>query len=236
MNAVALASLLAMGSSPVRAQESAVPADTFDAVVSARDSSECRPLPGVGCVYVPANLDREPGLMIYFRGHWRSYRGQVPEELRVESARSALAAYGIKAAADRSGLTVLITGSSSVGIGDRELAEARAAAGRPFSRLVLAAHSGGYIGLGKSLPHLPPAARILMLDDFYFDADLTALIKARVEAGTSCTGFVTRHSRARWEARFKPFLVCPVDLYQDSEHEAAVPRCLGAYLERTTCL
>lgn len=229
------ASLLCAGWA--RAQESAVPQDALDAFVAAGAGADCAPLPGVGCVYVPLGAPRtEPGLLIYFRGHWRSYRGRVPQELRVESARSAFISYGVKAAAERAGLAVLVTGSSSAEVGAAELAAARAAAGRPLGRVILAAHSGGYVGLERSLPGLPPVARIVMLDDFYFDASLTALIKARVGAGAACTGYVTLSSRARWESRFKPFVACPVDVYQDSEHEAAVARCLGAYLERSTCL
>ena len=225
---------------PLMAQTRATPPegdeiiDVFAAEKLA-DDSPCLEVRSTGCVYTPAAGDG--GLLIYLRGWWGQYRGSVPARMRTVSARTIFREVGLQRVADRSGLTVLVTGSSDVAVLDADVKALERAARRKFSRVAVAAHSGGFVGLEATLQDLPAIVRVVMLDDFYFDREpLTGLIAARVGSGAKCTGFVTTHNLDRWQKRFKPFVECPVDVFADDEHTAAVGRCLGSYLDKTTCL
>jgi hypothetical protein len=177
------------------------------------------------------------GLLVYIRGWWGQYHGHVPAKLLTASARSVFKEAGLRKTADDRGLAVLVTGSSDVAVNETDVRAVERALGRPFAFVWVAAHSGGYDGLTASLADLRPAGRIVMLDDFYFPkAPLADMVRARALAGAKCTGFVTRHNLDRWNERFRPFVPCPVDVFENEDHTPAVARCLAAYLDKTTCL
>lgn len=201
-------------------------------------AAECRALGTAGCwLPAPGGAGADPALLVYFRGYWRGHGdGRVPERERLASSRQALEFYGLEAAAAQAGAAVLVTGSSDAAVTEKEIAAVEQALGVPFGRLLVAAHSGGYAGLLRSLPGLRRPDRIVMLDDFYFtDAAQVALLEDRVRAGAVCTGFLTAHNEARWRQAFRGRLDCAVERRDDLGHQRGVNACLGAYLTGTAC-
>ncbi|MBI4349554.1 MAG: hypothetical protein HY553_22150, partial [Elusimicrobia bacterium] len=137
--------------------------------------------------------------------------------------------------ADREGLVLLVTGSSDVSVSDELLWGLERRAGLAFGKLYLAAHSGGNVGLARSLGRVRRPDRIAMLDNFYFAESLSHAIQREVAAGAVCAGYLTAHNRERYEKRFMPFVYCPIQDRSDLGHDGGVNRCLGKYLARTSC-
>ncbi|MBI5595596.1 MAG: hypothetical protein HY928_05840 [Elusimicrobia bacterium] len=198
----------------------------------------CRALGSLGCYLVPPGLEgKEPALLVYFRGFWSGHGNErVQEGERLASSRQALGFYGLEAAAARAGAVVLVTGSSDAAVTEADIAAVEAQLGVSFKKVLLAAHSGGYNGLLKSLPGLRQPSRIAMLDDFYFtDKDKVKLLQDRVAAGAACSGFLTSHNEERWKGAFKDKLDCAVEKKDALGHNGAVNACLAAYLAGGTC-
>ncbi|TBR16735.1 hypothetical protein EPO15_18610 [bacterium] len=199
---------------------------------------DCRPLATAGCWFVPKLAPGgEPALLVYFRGFWRGHGdGRVPPGEREASARQALDFYGLEAAASGAGAVLLVTGSSDAEVTENEVTAVERELGVSFKKLYLAAHSGGYNGLLKSLPNLRQPSRIVMLDDFYFtEAASAKLVAERVDAGAECSGFYTAHNEDRWRRGFKERVRCAVEKRDDLGHEGGVNACLGPLLQGGTC-
>lgn len=197
---------------------------------------ECRPLSTAGCYFAPKGPPSEDAeLLVYFRGFWRGHGdGRVPEGERQASSRQALEFYGLEAAAPRA--VILVTGSSDSGVSENEVTAIERELGVSFKRIHLAAHSGGYVGLFKSLPRLRQPRRILMLDNFYFtDAASAKLVQDKVDAGAACSGFYTDHNEDRWRRGFRDRVVCAVEKRDDLGHEGGVNACLGPLLRGGSC-
>lgn len=197
--------------------------------------AECAAFGKLGCYYVPPEAGRSPALIVYLRGHYGEHKGEVPASRCRESARDAFRRYGLGATADSAGAAVLVTCSSHLGVRPEDLARLEAAAGVRFSRRALAAHSGGFVGLEKSLDAGLPAERLLMLDDFYFGPELARKVQQRVAAGATCAGFYTEHNRERYQSWFRPHAHCEVEARDDYGHDDAVVTCLGEYLTKPSC-
>jgi len=197
----------------------------------------CREVRGIGCFYAPASLGPAPTLLVYFRGWYAKYKGDVPAAKRLGSSRQAFEAYKLGTLADDNTVAVLVIGSSAVGVSPADLASIASGVGLAFGRTILAAHSGGYVGLGASLTAGTKADRIVMLDDWYDSSGaLAAQLQQAISAGASCAGYHTRHNKKRWETTYKPAVACTIDdMGPDSEHDGGVRRCLGAYLTRASC-
>lgn len=215
------------------------------ALPAAAADPECAALGNKGCWYASPGGIGDPALLVYFRGHWNythtnpppADKGTIPPAKRLASSRQAFKDYGLKELAIKENLVVIVTGSSDVSISEDDIKAVKEASGVNFVNRYLAAHSGGYVGLQASLPKLGPVNRIVMLDNFYFDQTLSKLVQDRVAAGAECDGFYTGHNRERVKSNFIPVVAkCPLDTYENSDHDAAVPRCLGSYLNRATCL
>lgn len=197
---------------------------------------ECRPLSTAGCYFAPkAAPSGDAELLVYFRGFWRGHGdGRVPVGERQASSKQALEFYGLEAAAP--GAVILVTGSSDSGISENEITAIERELGVSFKQIYLAAHSGGYNGLLKSLPGLRQPSRIVMLDNFYFtDAGSAKLIQNRVAAGASCSGFYTDHNEDRWRHGFSNRVDCAVVKRDDLGHDRGVNACLGPFLLGGTC-
>lgn len=208
--------------------------------LAAQTLPACAPVAGIGCVYVPASAaaDGAAPLMIYFRGWVKPYDGAVPAAERLRSARTAFTSYELGRAADAAGAVLLVTGSSDAAVRDADVDALEKQVGRRFSRLILAAHSGGYDGLGESLPQKRAVARVIMLDDFYFDDGPDSLghrVADLVGKGAACAGFYTPHNKDRYEQRFKPYLACSVDAFGKNDHDAKVKECLRGYATTGAC-
>ncbi len=207
---------------------------------AAQTPSACAPVAGIGCVYVPAKAaeDGSAPLMIYFRGWVKPWNGSVPVTERLKSSQTAFSSYGLDRAADAAGAVLLVTGSSDAAVLDADIDALEKQVGRKISRLILSAHSGGYVGLNASLPQKRAVARVIMLDDFYFNDGPDSLahrVALLVDKGAVCDGFYTPHNKDRWEQRFKPFLTCPVEAFGPNDHDLKVKECLSGYATTGTC-
>ena len=210
------------------------------ALAAAQAAPQCAPVPGIGCVYVSpkAAEDGSAPLLVYFRGWTKAHKGSVPVAERAASAREAFSSYDLDRAADAAGAVLFVTGSSDASFQDADVDALETKVGRRFSRLILAAHSGGYVGLDASLPQRREVARVIMLDDFYFSDGPDSLgrrVAALVGRGAACAGFYTPHNKERWEQRFKPYLTCPVDAFGPHDHDDKVNACLKGYATTGAC-
>lgn len=197
--------------------------------------ADCVPFQGKGCVYDGG----EGALLLYFRGHLNGSGNITGPERILASSRQALESYGIRKAADQLGLTALVTGSSHIPVTRKDVERLEAALGRKFPLVLVAAHSGGYVGLSASLDGLPRVDSLSLLDCFYGSDIQTALaskVAAREEQGAACRGFATPHNLKRYRTYFQPLSRCAVEARpSDAEHESRVSRCLPHYLAGRAC-
>lgn len=237
-----------MGMKGILAAAALAAAPASPAPAQAPAPSECRMLGKLGCYYLPSSLDgqRKARVLVYLRGHHPVLGGVVPDESREESARRAFAGFQLGNIAQAEKVALFVTASSHLAVSPKDLKNAADALGMVFDGVILAAHSGGYAGLSASLPSFEQVDQIVMLDNFYFGADLTRLIKAKLDAGAACAGFYTsfkygkdkKGNKVRYEENFKPLIgpaVCPVERHDDYGHNDGVNRCLGPYLRRRPC-
>lgn len=209
--------------------------------------ADCVDFAPVGCRYLPPSAGADPPLLIYIRGHHDEHLSNVPPGMASESSRQAFFKYGLKAAADATGHAVLVTYKSSLEVTERDAQELAAALGRTFTRRVVAAHSGGYVGLGATLDNGLQFGRVIVLDSFYSGSPaLAQKIQARFPSG-ACRGFYTPHSfkrrdgsiydnEANFRANFRPHAGgCDVDRLAEGQHNPGVNRCLSSYLRDRSC-
>lgn len=203
------------------------------------EGSSCVPLEGVGCWYAPEGAPADAPLLVYLRGHHRTFGPNVPAARALESARQAFAAYELGRTASEKNLVVLVTYRSGLGVTPDDVAAVAAASKRTFPKTLLAAHSGGYVGLGKTLDAGLTPARVVMLDNFYGagGGGLATKLQRLISAGSACSGFYTPHNKKNFDMGYKKAVACSVDgMDSDAQHNAAVGRCLGGYLDGRTCL
>lgn len=209
--------------------------------------SDCVDFAPVGCRYLPPSAGADPPLLIYIRGHHEEHASNVPPGMASESSRQAFFKYGLKAAADAAGHAVLVTYKSSLEVTERDVQALAAALGRPFTRRVVAAHSGGYVGLGATLDKGLQFERVILLDSFYSGSPaLAQKVQSRFPTG-ACRGFYTPHSFERrngsvydnernFRANFLPHAQgCPIDKLAGGQHDPGVNRCLPVYLRGQAC-
>lgn len=200
---------------------------------------DCLPLAGVGCWFAPKGAPADAPLLVYLRGHHPGHGPNVPAAQCLASARQAFAAYELGRLAQEKGVVVLVTYRSGLGVTPGDLSALALEAKRSFSKTILAAHSGGYVGLGRTLDSGTTASRVVMLDDFYgAGADgLPLKLQRLISSGAGCSGFYTPHNEKNYLTGYKRSIQCSVDaLKGDDQHNAAVGRCLGGYLDGRSCL
>lgn len=208
-------------------------------MAAAAQAADCLPLAGVGCYFIPDGLTEDAPLLVYLRGHHPSLGPNVPAGQFLTSARQAFEFYELGRIAQDKQLVVLVTYRSGLGVTDSDLAALAQESKRSFSKTILAAHSGGYVGLGRTLDSGLAASRIVMLDNFYgAGGDGLALkLQRRISAGTACSGFYTPHNKKNYDTGYKGSIQCAVDaLGSDAQHNPGVGRCLGGYLDGRPCL
>lgn len=201
--------------------------------------TDCLPLAGIGCYYAPEGLPLDAPLLVYLRGHHPSLGPNVPAGQFLASARQAFAFYELGRIAQEKQVVVLVTYRSGLGVTDADLAPLAQETKRTFSKTMLAAHSGGYVGLGRTLDSGLAAARIVMLDDFYgAGSDGLALkLQRRISAGAACAGFYTPHNKKNYDTGYKGSIQCFIEpLANDAQHNPGVGRCLAGYLDGRSCL
>jgi hypothetical protein len=201
-------------------------------------ASDCAPLEGVGCWFAPEGVPAGAPLLIYLRGHHPSFKAAVPPEQSLASARQAFAAYALGGTARDKQVVVLVTYRSGLGVTDADVAALAKKAKRTFSSVILAAHSGGYVGLGRTLDSGLRPSRVVMLDDFYGAGGdgLSQKLQRLITAGAGCSGFYTPHNKKNYEDGYKRTIQCSIDAMDgDDQHNSAVSRCLGGYLDGRSC-
>ncbi|MBI5211061.1 MAG: hypothetical protein HY927_13910 [Elusimicrobia bacterium] len=228
------AAALGLSSCPYASAQEA-PAET--ALNPVGRASDCRPLPAVGCFYVPASArdSESPPLLVYLRGRHQRYGARVEPDDRVGAARDAFVGMRLGALAESSRVVVLVAGSSCLGVSKAHVEAVERQAGKKSGRLILASHSSGYIGLMLTLPLLPRPDRVVLLDNFHFKDSMSKMVQRRVEQGTDCVGFYTRTRRDAYLRYFKPHATCSVEDQDARGHDGGVRACLGAYLSSTAC-
>lgn len=198
----------------------------------------CVPLEGVGCWYAPDDLPSDAPLLIYLRGHHPSMGPSVPAAQSLSSSRQAFTSYGLGATAAAKKSVLLVTYRSGLGVSPAVVDALRDQSKKTFSSIAVAAHSGGYVGLLKSLEAGLVPDRVLMLDNFYGKGGggLASRLQRLISSGARCGGFYTPHNKVNFEEGYKKTVNCSVDgLGSDAQHNAAVNRCLGGYLDGRPC-
>lgn len=164
-----------------------------------------------GCLITPSVQKVDEQILIYFRGHLDG-SGHIPAKDRISSAKQATKFYGLEKLADSKGISIFVTGSSHIRISQSDLDILKPSS---TSEVLLASHSGGFVGLHKSLlTYSQKIHSIYMLDNFYFGESLTHKIKDFLNKGAKCSGFFTEHNRNRFQTRFKSIIEdknCPVE-------------------------
>lgn len=198
---------------------------------------QCLKFSDIGCYYVPTSTTGAVPLLVYHRGHHSVYKGEVPPEKCLQSAQQAFISYKLGVLADSAQIAVLVICSSNIGIAPAAISNLSKVSGRVFSKNLLVSHSGGYVGLHKTLNAGVTADRIILLDTFYEEDDSIArLIQAQVSAGAVCTGYFTAHNKDKYENYYEPNFQCSVDdMGDNSNHDLTVTRCLPVYLTQRSC-
>ena len=202
-------------------------------VPEAQRSDECVELPSIGCYYSGAPAGAAVPLLIYYRG-WVSdtnypgsglYGGHISGRANLlRSSRAALSFYKLKQLAMEKRIAVLVTGSSDISVKRADLDRLQAGLGVTFGPVSVAAHSGGYVGLSRSIDTFSRLDKIILLDPFY--SDFSAKISAQVRQGAACTGFYTPHNAARYKQFFSG-AGCPAEARPShDDHEHYVPSSL----------
>lgn len=202
-------------------------------VPAARTSGECIEIPSIGCYYSGAPAGAAVPLLIYYRG-WVSdtnypgsgmYGGHISGRANIlRSARAALSFYKLKQLAAEKRIAVLVTGSSDISVKRPDLDRLQAELGVAFGPVSAAAHSGGYVGLGRSIDSFSELNKIILLDPFY--ADFSAGIGTKIRQGAVCTGFYTPHNAARYKRYFSGIGCSAEPRTSPADHESYVPAAL----------
>jgi hypothetical protein len=204
--------------------------------VSAQDHA-CKPLANIGCWYAPAGAGRSMPLLVYLRGHHPVHGRGVPAHLWLDSSRQAFDFYGLGTAAVENRSAVLVTYRSDLAVDQGVIDRLALESGLTFSRRVVAAHSGGYVALGKTLDNGMPFDAAVLLDLFYSGSPKLAQdVQARF-AGR-CRGFYTPHApvQGNYENVFRPNAPgCPIDAMPAGTHNSAVNHCLAVYARGERC-
>jgi hypothetical protein len=208
-------------------------------MAAAARATDCLPLAGVGCYFIPDDMPEDATLLIYLRGHHPAYGPNVPAGECMASAQQAFAAYELGKTAREKRVAVLVTYRSGLGVKAADLAALAEQSRRTFSKTVLASHSGGYVGLGRTLDSGLTASRVIMLDNFYGAGSdgLAQKLQRLISTGAGCAGFYTPHNKKNYDAGYKNTIQCSIDaLGSNDQHNPAVGRCLGGYLDGRSCL
>lgn len=207
----------------------------------------CEMLGRLGCVYVPAALaDKESAtLVIYHRGHWGDYKGEVPEDQRSASARQAFRRYGLKDTADAKEAVLFVTASSDLSVSQRSIQRIKTKAGLDFAKIILASHSGGFTGLNATLSGFDSVDGVVLLDTNYFGEAMTLKIKGKLRSDSLCAGFYTSkngtnigHNKEKYDLYFKPHLdekACLMEQHDGWGHTGGVVECFSYYLDGQAC-
>jgi len=203
------------------------------AAPKAGQAPDCVAFKTTGCYFNGARPGVKAPLLIFYRGHLSAqnypsgglYGGHITGPANIlSSSRSALTFYGLQQLALDKDLVVLVTGSSDISVLQFDVENLQSELGYVFPRVSVAAHSGGYVGLSKSIVSLNRVDNIILLDPFY--TDFAAKIRPRILEGAACSGFYTPHNAKRYTQYFSG-LGCQIEARTGAEdHENWVAPCL----------
>lgn len=197
----------------------------------------CLPLAGVGCWYAPEGAPANSPLLVYLRGHHPRYKGDVPAAQALASSRQAFTGYDLGRIAAGKNMALLVTYRSDAAATPKVLAALAEASTRTFSSVVLASHSGGYVGLAKTLAAGVAPTRVVMLDNFYGagGGGLAASLQRLISSGMACSGFRSPHNDDNYEKGYEKAVACAIDRRGANEHNTGVGLCLAGYLDGRPC-
>ncbi len=202
---------------------------------------DCQLLPeNRGCLYLPDSSKTYSNVLVFLRGKFEG-NAVVPKEDRERAALQALESFGLKEKAKQLDAALFVTGSPHYGLLKDDI---ESLATRKFvtsdSGLYLASHSGGYMGLWRTLESYESEPKrllgIFMLDNFYSRKEpFLVLLKSVVGQGVRCIGFLTDHNVERFESLYKK-IPCKADGPEGFSHSGSVSTCLDHYLAgKETC-
>jgi hypothetical protein len=159
----------------------------------------------------------------------------------LRAAATAFSERGLRRSAHEAGRAILVTGSSDIGLSGPQLEAAEKLAGGSFGRIVLASHSGGFVGLEETLrsPSFPKKRirQVLMLDNMY-SSGMREPLRRLTSAGADCSGFYTRQSDRYWSIVQGYLGVCRLEdrtASGDHAHSQSVNACLSRYAAGASC-
>jgi len=191
---------------------------------AAKSSIKCNPINDKACLIINENSNNDE-LIIFFRGHYKR-SGRLPSELYIKAAKSAISNFNLEDLFLEKNTPVLVTGSSHLDITKSDIEKIESLYQISIKTIHMAAHSGGYVGMGQTLSLLKKddinINNILMLDSWYSSsANFHKLIKSYILKGSSCIGFTTYHNQERFE-RFYRSLGCKSEGPDGYTHNASV--------------
>jgi hypothetical protein len=206
--------------------------------------SDCKSLDKYSCLYQKSDVAyQNDAIVIYHRGFWGKHQGNVPIDLRQKSVEQALSFYDLGKSSEKLQKTMLISTSSNVGFTVKEIESAiRGVRLKENAKVILVSHSGGYLGLLKTLKYLKKDSykfkieKIVMLDNFYFNSSSSSIFKEYFDKGVKCTGFFTEHNSKRLKSRLLKSVgpgVCSIEKRRG--HNKSVNQCLVGYVNGTKC-
>lgn len=201
---------------------------------SAYAAPDCTLFAGRACVYLPTSPSGY--LHIYHRGHYKG-RSDFGADERTKSAQEALKgpAYKLESTAQKVNAIVVASGSSAVSYTPSDIAALEAKYKLSFTAITLSAHSGGYVGLNKTMGAFKPlqqkVRQILMLDNFYSTKEegMLKVLREYQGAKVPCHGFMTDHNADRVKKFYQQNgIFCNVEGPASMDHTKSV----GPFLER----
>jgi len=188
----------------------------------------CNEMKDIGCFIMVE--DKAP-LVIYFRGHNKG-RAELANDELFDSASQVAKKAQLAQLALKLKVNILVTGSSRI-IVTKTLLE-----NYDFDKLYLAAHSGGYYGLWKTLedktlfPHLK---KLIFLDSYYSESkQFHQLIADLSNNDIPCVGYLTEHNLKRFNRHYKN-LGCTKNGPEGFQHSKDVNRCLSQFIQGNEC-
>ena len=122
-------------------------------MAAAARATDCLPLAGVGCYFIPDDMTEDAALLIYLRGHHPTYGPNVPAGECMTSAQQAFAAYELGKIAREKRIAVLVTYRSGLGVTASDLEALAFQSRRTFSKTVLASLAADTSAWGgRSIP------------------------------------------------------------------------------------
>ena len=188
-------------------------------------------------------LDRHSEtLILYFRGHTKKFGGQtpgrVPRSQWVNSAMDFLDNSSYRLSQYKLLSNLYVTGSSHLSFSNDDINYLLELTGS--TELILASHSGGYLGFNITLQNLSKKNRdiisgVWLFDNFY-SKNTSRILNDELSKDfleSNCFGYTTPHNKQRYYSSFKT--ICPlVDNLKNGFHTKGL-KCMENFELNEQC-